>query len=133
MDFKTALKYFAREAVAASFWCENPRIGNKKLWKVCTYYSYTTRVFLDQNKETSETNFCVGNTAYTKGLASVLWDIWFGYVYNRYFLSDNKSALKIQNRQTGQIIYMGWYDGRFTVTELPPKTDSTDEPVELEE
>lgn len=141
-NYKSALKFYAEDAVAALYWCDNQEVyvkngqeidwlNNKDgewkpLWKILGYYPYTTRTFIDHNKETSEFNFCIGdfNSDETRGLARLLRDVWFGYVERRYRKSDNKTALKLQNRLTGQIVYMGWYDGRFTVTEIEAEQDS---------
>ena len=135
-----ALECYAKEAVAALYWCEQEKVlvdksNNevdwlnrkdidcdwKNLWKVLEYYPYTTVTYLDHKKETSEFNFSVGepNDPETKGLARLLRNVWFGYVEKKYHISDNKTALKLQNRLTGKIIYMGWYDGCFTITERP--------------
>lgn len=138
-NYETSLEFYAKEAVAALYWCtretvcvneqdqevdwlnRQPTDKWKPLWKVLGYFPYTTRTFVDHKKETSEFNFSIGgiNDDETRGLASLLYDVWFGYVRQKYHKADNKTALKLQNRITNQIIYMGWYDGRFTVTELP--------------
>jgi len=142
-NYKLALEFYAKEAVAALYWCKRESVcvdkndhevdwlnktnddSWKSLWKVLAYYPYTTRIFLDHKKEISEFNFSIGgfNDDETQGLARLLWDVWFGYVEKKYHKSDNKTALKLQNRLTGQIIYMGWYDGKFTVSELPAEQD----------
>ena len=108
----------------------------KNLWKVLEYYPYTTVTYVDYEKETSEFNFSIGDSNHreTRGLARLLYDVWFGYVKRKYKKHDNKTALKLQNRLTGQIIYMGWYDGNFTVTEHPAKLmDSWVNVVEINE
>ena len=156
LDYKMALKAYAEEAVASLYWCNNPRIlvdkDNhevdfldteakksaewKPLWKVLTYYPYTTVTYTDHNKETSQFNFTVGdfNDDETRGIACLLRDVWFGYVEKKYHKADNKTALKIQNRLTGQIVYLGWYDGVFKVTELPPRIhDSWINAIEINE
>ena len=139
-NYETALECYAEEAVAALYWCKQEKVlvdksNNevdwlnrdgidcdwKNLWKVLEYYPYTTVTGVDHHKETSEFNFSIGDDDETRGLARLLWDVWFGYVEHKYKKSDNKTALKLQNRLTGQIIYMGWYDGRFTVTECPAR------------
>ena len=92
--------------------------------KIVGYYPYTTFCYTDDKKETSEFNFSIdGWDAGMRGIAKLLWGVWFGYVEKKYKKADNKTALKIQNRLTGQIVYLGWYDGRFTVTELPAVQD----------
>ena len=143
LDYKMALNAYAEEAVASLYWCENPQVlvdkDNhevdwldteakksakwKNLWKVLEYYPYTTVTYTDHDKETSQFNFTVGdfNDNETRGIAHLLHDVWFGYVEKKYHKADNKTAIKIQNRLTGQIVYMGWYDGVFKVTELPPR------------
>lgn len=146
LGYKTALKCYAEEAVAALYWCENPKVlvdkenhevdwldteakksaEWKPLWKVLEYYPYTTYCGTDTKKETSEVNFSIdGWDRGMRGIANLLCRVWFGYVEEKYNRADNKTALKIQNRLTGQIIYLGWYDGRFTVTELPVRQDET--------
>ena len=153
-DYKLALKFYAEEAVAALFWCDNPKVlvDNenhevdwleakktaewKNLWRVLEYYPYTTVVYRDYEKETSEFNFSVGgpNDHETRGIARLLYDVWFGYVERKYHKADNKTALKIQNRLTGQIMYLGWYDGEFKVSEIPAKMlDSWINSVEINE
>ena len=140
-NYKIALKYNAEEVVAALPWCKRETVCVneqnqevdwlnrqktdewKPLWKVIEYYPYTTRTFVDHNKETSQFNFSVGDMEETEGLARLLWEVWFGYVERKYRKSDNKTALKLQNCLTGQVVYLGWYDGRFTVTELPAELD----------
>lgn len=140
-DYQMALEWNAREVVAALPWCRrkmvcvNPQDQEvdwlkrtkedtwKPLWKVLSYYPYTTWVWTDNDKETSEFNFKL-DWDETKDLGQLLCDVWFGYVDMRYHKRDNKTALKLQNRLTKQIVYMGWYDGVFTVSEIPPKTDS---------
>lgn len=144
LDYKTVLKFNAEEAVAALFWADNPTIlinkdGKeadwlhrtetdqwKPLWRVIGYYPYTTFTYVDHNKETSETNFSIGdfNDRETRAMARLLREVWFGYVERKYHKSDNKTALKLENRLTGKIVYMGWYDGKFTVTESEPVFDS---------
>lgn len=153
--FKSAVKAYAEEAVASLFWCENKKVlvdkddnevgffektGNeewKPLWKVLGYFPYTTRTYTDYKKETSEFNFSIGgiNNDETRGLACLLYDVWFGYVERKYHKSDNKTALKLQNRLTGKIVYMGWYDERFTVTEREavPDPDFPHEMFEINE
>lgn len=151
LGYKRALEAYAEEAVAALYWCERETVCvNEKdqevdwlhrqktdkwkpLWKVMSYYPYTTWTWTDLDKETSEVNFTIGNHDRTRGLAELLYDVWFGYVDRKYHKHDNKTALKLQNRLTGQIIYMGWYDNRFTVTELPPRTDSCSSIMEINE
>lgn len=143
-NYKIALEYYAKATVAALYWCKRENVCVNKqdkevdwlhrqktdewkpLWKILGYFPYTTRTFVDHNKETSEFNFSIGgmNDDETRGLASLLFDVWFGYVGRKYHKKDNKTALKLQNRLTGQIVYLGWYDGRFTVTELPAIPDS---------
>jgi len=139
-NYKVALECHAEEAVAALYWCRQEQVlvdksNNevdwlnrngidcdwKNLWKVLEYYPYTTVANIDYEKETSEFNFRIGdfNTDTTRGLADLLRDVWFGYVERKYKKADNKTALKLQNRLTGKIVYMGWYDGVFTVTERP--------------
>lgn len=141
-NYKLALKFSAKEAVAALYWCEQKKVlvdkSNhevdwlkrdgidcdwKNLWQVLEYYPYTTLTGIEYDKETSEFNFSIGgiNDDITRGLARLLYDVWFGYVERKYKKADNKTALKLQNRLTGQIIYMGWYDGEFTVTERPDR------------
>ena len=142
-NYKIALEYYAKATVAALYWCNREEVYVneqdqevdwlnrqstdkwKPLWKVLGYYPYTTRTFVDHNKEISEFNFSIGgiNNDETRGLASLLFSVWFGYVDRVYHKSDNKTALKLQNRLTGQVVYLGWYDGRFTVTELPAVPD----------
>ena len=140
-NYKWCLEYNAEEAVAALYWCANEKVCVnaqneevdwlhkskedqwKSTWKVLGYYPYTTRTFVDSDKETSQFNFSIGSDDTTEGLARLLYDVWFGYVERKYHKSDNKTALKLQNRLTGQIVYMGWYDGRFTVTERPAEPD----------
>lgn len=140
-NYKASLEFDAEEAVAALYWCkremvcvnekdeevdwlnQTPNDKWKPLWKVLEYFPYTTRTFVDLHKETSEFNFSIGDSDETEGLALLLWDVWFGYVEERYHKSDNKTALKLQNRLNGKVIYMGWYDNRFTVTELPAEQD----------
>lgn len=151
-NYKTALKFYAEEAVAALAWCKREEVcvnaDNKEvdwlkrtpedkwkpLWRVLEYYPYTTVTYVDHKKETSEFNFCVGDDDETRGLARLLWEVWFGYVDRKYHKRDNKTALKLQNRLTGKIIYMGWYDNRFTVTEKPANMiDSWISSVEINE
>lgn len=150
-NYKANLKHNAEEAVAALYWCENQDIcvdekGQEvdwlhksskdrwlPLWKVLAWYPYTTHTFVDYEKETSEFNFCIGRDQDTQGLADLLCDVWFGYVNRKYHKNDNKTALKLQNRLTGQIVYLGWYDGRFTVTELEPRVDSLSQVFEINE
>ena len=155
-DYASALKYSAEQAVAALYWCDNPRVlvdsqnhevdqfdtearksaEWKNLWRILEYYPYTTVTYVDHKKDTSEFNFDVGdfNDRETRGIARLLHDVWFGYVEKRYKKADNKTALKIQNRLTGQIVYLGWYDGRLTVTELAPRImDSWVHVVEINE
>lgn len=141
-NYKVALDCYAKEAVAALFWCENPQVlvdkenhevdwldteakknaEWKPLWKVLEYYPYTTTTHTDRDKETSEVNFSIdGWDRGMRGIANLLRKVWFGYVEKKYNKADNKTALKIQNRLTGQIVYLGWYDGRFTVTEIPAR------------
>lgn len=138
-DYELCKEYYAEKAVAALYWCSREQVfvnsenqeedwldrtkgAWKPLWKVITYYPYTTVTHIDREKETSQFNFLIGgaNDYETRGLASLLYDVWFGYVNRRYHKSDNKTALKLQNRITNQVVYLGWYDGEFTVTELPP-------------
>ena len=156
LDYKSVLKFYAEEAVAALYWCENPRVFVdkenhevdwfdteakknaewKNLWKVIEYYPYTTVVYQDLKKETSQFNFSVGgfNDRETQGIARLLYNVWFGYVERKYHKADNKTALKIQNRLTGQIVYLGWYDGEFRVTELPARMlDSWINSIEINE
>lgn len=153
-NYKTALEFYAEDAVAALYWCNReevcvnkdnqevdyfnrtPEDKWKPLWKVLEYYPYTTVTYLDHKKETSEYNFSLGgfDDDETRGLAHLLYDVWFGYVARKYHKSDNKTALKLQNRLTGQIIYMGWYDGQFTVTEKPANViDSWVSVIEINE
>lgn len=139
-NYKMALKCYAEEAVAALYWCKQEKVlvdkSNKEidwlhreeincdwknLWQVLEYYPYTTVTYVDYDKETSEFNFRIGSDIETRGLANLLHDVWFGYVERKYKKADNKTALKLQNRLTGKIIYMGWYDGNFTVTEYPAR------------
>jgi len=141
-NYKIALETSTEEAVAALYWCSQEKVlvdkSNheidwlnrdgiecdwKNLWRVLEYYPYTTITGVDYDKETSEFNFSVGgfNIDTTRGLAKLLHNVWFGYVERKYKKADNKTALKLQNRLTGQIIYMGWYDGKFTVTERPAR------------
>lgn len=156
LNYKSALKFYAEEAVAALYWCENKRVFVdkenhevdwlnteakknaewKNLWRVLEYYPYTTVVYQDHKKETSEFNFSVGgfNDHETRGIARLLHDVWFGYVERKYHKADNKTALKIQNRLTGQIVYLGWYDGEFRVSEIPANMiDSWINSVEINE
>lgn len=142
LDYKIALNCYAEEAVAALYWCENPKVlvdkenheidwldteakknaEWKPLWKVLEYYPYTTVCSTDHKRETSEFNFSIdGWDNGLRGISILLHKVWFGYVEKKYNKADNKTALKIQNRLTGQIIYLGWYDGKFTVTELPAR------------
>lgn len=142
LNYKTCFDIHAEEAVAALYWCENPKVlvdkenhevdwldieakknaEWKPLWKILEYYPYTTVCGVDIKKETSEVNFSIdGWDTGMRGIAILLRNIWFGYVERKYHKADNKTALKIQNRLTGQIIYMGWYDGEFTVTEKPAR------------
>lgn len=141
-NYKSALEFNSKEVVASLPWCDRESVCVneqdqevdwlhrqktdkwKSLWKVMSYYPYTTCTCVDRKKEISEFNFSIGDHNETMGLAYLLYEVWFGYVYRKYHKHDNKTALKLQNRLTGQIIYMGWYDGCFTVTELPPRTDS---------
>ena len=151
-NYKVALEFNSEEVVASLPWCSKEMVCVneqnqevdwlhrqktdewKLLWKVMSYYPYTTWTWVDHNKETSEFNFSIGGDHdETRGLAHLLYEVWFGYVDRKYHKRDNKTALKLQNRLTGQIIYMGWYDGRFTVTELPPKTDSCSSIMEINE
>lgn len=155
-DYKLALEFYAEEAVAALFWCNNPKVlvdeenhevdwfdtearktaKWKNLWRVLEYYPYTTVVYRDLKKETSEFNFSVGgfNDYETQGIAHLLHNVWFGYVERKYHKADNKTALKIQNRLTGQIVYLGWYDGEFRVSERPARIiDSWINSVEINE
>lgn len=146
LDYKVCFNIHAEEAVAALYWCENPTIlvdkqnhevdwldtevkkdaEWKPLWKILEYYPYTTFCNVDTEKETSEINFSIdGWDSGMRGITNLLWNVWFGYVEKKYHKADNKTALKIQNRLTNQIIYLGWYDGRFTVTELPARQDQT--------
>ena len=142
-NYETALKFYSKRVVAVLPWCERKSVCVNKdnqevdwfnkttddkwkpLWKILAYYPYTTRVFLDHDKEISEFNFSIGgfNGNETQGLARLLYDVWFGYVERKYHKSDNKTALKLQDRLTGKVVYMGWYDGTFTVSELPAKQD----------
>lgn len=156
LNYKSALKFYAEKAVAALFWCNNPEVlvddenhevdwldtkakksaKWKNLWRVLEYYPYTTVVYQDHEKETSEFNFSVGgfNDDKTQGIAHLLHDVWFGYVEKKYHRADNKTALKIQNRLTGQIVYLGWYDGEFRVSEKPARiVDSWINSVEINE
>lgn len=153
-NYETALKFYAEEAVAALYWCNREEVcvnkdnqevdwfnrtsedSWKPLWKVLEYYPYTTVTYLDHKEKISEYNFSVGgfNDQETRGLARLLRDVWFGYVERKYKKSDNKTALKLQNRLTGQVVYMGWYDGCFTVTEKPANViDSWVNVVEINE
>ena len=146
LNYKSALELYAEEAVAALYWCENPRVlvdkenhevdwldteakknaEWKNLWKIIGYYPYTTYCHTDIEKETSEFNFSIdGWNNGLRGIAVLLHSVWFGYVEKKYKKADNKTALKIQNRLTGKVIYLGWYDGRFTVTERPAVQDKT--------
>ena len=143
-NYEFCLGWFAEEAVAALYWCRREKVyvndadqelnwfNNKTgtwkyLWKIVGYYPYTTITFI--NEKTSEFNFSIGDDE-TSGLARLLREVWFGYVKQKYGKADNKTALKIQNRLTGKVIYLGWYDGHFTVTELEPKSDSEMFPLE---
>ena len=153
-NYKMALETYAEEAVAALAWCNReevcvnadneevdwlkrtPEDEWKPLWRILEYYPYTTVTYVNYKKETSEFNFCVGdfNDPETRGIAHLLWEVWFGYVDRKYHKRDNKTALKLQNRLTGQIIYMGWYDGCFTVTEEPANMiDSWISPIKINE
>lgn len=144
LDYKTALNCYAKEAVAALYWCENPQVlvdkenhevdwldteakknaEWKPLWKILEYYPYTTYCHTDIEKEISQFNFSIdGWDTGMRGIVTLLHKVWFGYVDKKYHKADNKTALKIQNRLTNQIVYLGWYDGRFTVTELPARQD----------
>lgn len=155
-NYELALEFYAKDVVAALPWCsrklvcvnENDQEVDwlhrtstdkwKSLWRVIGYFPYTTRVFVNHKKETSEFNFSIGginDSEETGGLALLLWSVWFGYIEKKYRKSDNKTALKLQNRLTGQIVYLGWYDGRFTVSETPaePDPDFHSEMIELNE
>ena len=153
-NYKAALDCYAEEAVAALYWCKREQVlvdksNNeidwlhrdgidcewKNLWRVLEYYPYTTVTGIDLDKETSEFNFKLeGFTTETRGLSNLLRDVWFGYVEHKYKKVDNKTALKLQNRLTGKIIYMGWYDGSFTVTERPARMmDSWITAIEINE
>lgn len=151
-NYKIALSY-AEQIAAALYWCKRdtvcvnendqevdwlnrkPTDQWKSHWKILAFYPYTTVTFVDRDKPTSEFNFSVGdfNDRETRGLAQLLYDVWFGYVDKKYHKSDNKTALKLQNRLTGQIVYMGWYDNKLTVTELPPRTESYSNVTEINE
>lgn len=145
-DYKFCLNWCAEEAVAALYWCRQEKVyvnnkdqelnwfedksGNwKYLWKIIGYYPYTTYTSINSETNTSEFNFSIGDEE-TSGLARLLREVWFGYVEQKYRKSDNKTALKIQNRITGKVVYLGWYDGHFTVTELEAKSDSQMFPLE---
>lgn len=150
-NYKSSLEFNSEEVVASLPWCDRESVCVneqdqevdwlhrqktdkwKPLWKVMSYYPYTTWTWTNHEKETSEFNFSIGDHDETRGLAYLLYEVWFGYVDRKYHKRDNKTALKLQNRLTGQIIYMGWYDGRFTVTELPPRTDSCSSIMEINE
>lgn len=144
LDYKTVLDCYAEKAVAALYWCENPQVlvdkenhevdwldteakknaKWKPLWKILEYYPYTTVTYTDHNKETSEVNFSIaGWNKEMRGIANLLRRVWFGYVEKKYKKADNKTALKIQNRLTGQIVYLGWYDGKFTGNRNTSKND----------
>lgn len=150
-DYEKCKEWYAEEATAALYWCkmeqvfvnsENQEVdwldrtkGEwKQLWKIIAYYPYTTITYVDRNQEISPFNFSIGgpNDPETKGFASLLFDVWFGYVEKKYHKSDNKTALKLQNRITGEVVYLGWYDGEFTVTKLPPN-QRWGNPVEINE
>ena len=142
-NFEINLKCYCKEAVASLYWCKNQMVfvndndieidwlskskeGKwKPLWKVLSYYPYTTRTFVNHKKDTTEFNFSIGGIGEddTSALARLIYDVWFGEVDRKYHKSDNKTALKIENRLTGKIVYLGWYDGRFTVTERPAEQD----------
>lgn len=154
-NYKALLEYHSKEVIASLYWttqeavCVDPSGKEvnwldkksedkwKSLWIIKEYYPYTTRTYVDHNKEVSEFNFSIGGIGEedTCGLARLIYNVWFGYVDHKYHKADNKTALKLQNRITGKVVYMGWYDGRFTVTEIPadPDPDFLAEPIPLYE
>lgn len=149
-NYETILRFEAKKAVAALYWCRNEHVlvkngqevdwlnkpeGSqwKPLWKILKWYPYTTWTWTDIDKPTSQFNFCIGDRYETRGLSELLYEVWFDYIERKYHKVDNKTALMLQNRLTGQIVYLGWYDGKFTVTELEPRTDSSASIVEINE
>ena len=148
-EFAAKVKRYDKVAVAALHWLDRlavcvddkdnqidyPYKGGewKPVWKILGWWSYTTRTFVDHHREISEFNFSVGGFGnLTTALANHLFEVWFGFVRDKYHKVDNKTALKIQNRLTKQVVYLGWYDGKFTVTELEPEPDP-DFPVSYHE
>lgn len=96
----------------------------KRDWEILEHYPYATVVYTDRQKETSATNFFADafNHYSYHWLCDAVYDEWFGHVERRYRIHrDNKVALKLRNRITGQIVYLGWYDGSITVSEIPAK------------
>ena len=93
----------------------------KPLWIIEEFYRYTSWVYTDFRKPDTPENFQSHWDGIESDLAELIAHVWFdeverigrrlGVNCNR----DNKTAIRIRNRLTGQILYIGWYDNRITV------------------
>lgn len=106
----------------------NPHYNRDKgewqnLWIFEKFYAYTTCVAENYQKECNKFNFTTGHnmTKAEQALATHIADVWFGRAETEFKCRrDNKTALKLRNRITNQVVYMGWYDGAITVSADEP-------------
>lgn len=99
-------------------WSDDRSKGTwKDLWQIKAFYTYDCVVGVDLEKEVGIFNF---DTNYYRRLGALVMDIWFQKAEKLGFRRDNKSALKLQDLFTGEIIFMGWYDGKMSVSRIEP-------------
>lgn len=89
----------------------------KDLWQIEAFYSYDCVVCTDLHREVGIFNF---DTNYFRNLGALIMDIWFRKAEKLGFRRDNKSALKLRDLFTGETIFMGWYDGKMSVSRIEP-------------
>ena len=89
----------------------------KDLWEIQAFYTYDCVVGLDLDKEVDTFNF---DADYYPNLGSLVIDMWFRKAEKLGFRRDNKTAIKLHNILTNQVVYMGWYDMRLRVSAIEP-------------
>lgn len=100
-------------------WLHDKTGSWKPTWIYEKFYRYTTIVAEEFDKDETPFNFTTGHmmTHKERALAHCVFTVWFGRAEKEFGCRcDNKTALKLRNRLTGQVLYMGWYDGAITVS-----------------
>lgn len=99
-------------------WSDDRSKGTwKDLWEIKAFYTYDCVVGIDLDKEIDTFNF---DADYYSNLGSLVIDMWFSKAEKLGFRRDNKTALKLHNILTNQVVYMGWYDGKLRVSAIEP-------------